>query len=99
MGTDGGAPRGAASDPDHGDGTVAVPPAWRVEAFVASLTSLSEHTVDAYRRDVVAFVEWAGRLGLSGPQDVDRRTLRRYLGYLSTRRYASRSVARKASAL
>jgi integrase/recombinase XerC len=77
----------------------ATPAAWRIEAFVASLTAASDHTVAAYRRDVVAFVSWAGRLGLVGPEQVDRRVLRRYLGFLTTRRYASRTIARKASAL
>jgi integrase/recombinase XerC len=81
---------------DEAPGTAA---AWRVDAFVASLTAASAHTVAAYRRDVEAFVEWAGRLGLSGPDQIERRTLRRYLGYLSTRGYASRTAARKASAL
>jgi integrase/recombinase XerC len=82
------------------DGEVpGIAPAWRVDGFVASLTAASAHTVTAYRRDVIAFIEWAGRLGLAGPDDVDRRVLRRYLGYLATRRYASRTVARKASAL
>jgi integrase/recombinase XerC len=91
AGSPGGTPAGAA------DGAPA--PAWRVDAFVASLTAASDHTVAAYRRDVEAFVGWAGRLGLAGPGEVDRRVLRRYLGYLSTRRYAARTVARKASAL
>jgi integrase/recombinase XerC len=80
------------SPPESGDG-------WRVEPFVASLTAASAHTVAAYRGDVEAFVIWARRLGLGGPGQVDRRTLRRYLGYLTTRRYAPRSVARKASSL
>jgi site-specific recombinase XerD len=72
---------------------------WDVDAFIASLTAASANTVVAYRRDVEAFVEWAGRLGLTGPDQVDRRTLRRYLGYLSSRNYAKRTCARKASAL
>jgi integrase/recombinase XerC len=91
TGSAGGSPAGADDD--------APAPAWRVDAFVASLTAASDHTVAAYRGDVIAFVGWAGRLGLAGPDEVDRRVLRRYLGYLSTRRYAARTVARKASAL
>jgi site-specific recombinase XerD len=75
------------------------PPAWRVGPFCTSLTAASDHTVAAYRRDVSAFVVWAGRLGLAGPDQVDRRVLRRYLGYLATRNYAARTVARKVSAL
>jgi site-specific recombinase XerD len=72
---------------------------WSVEEFGASLTSLAPSTVEAYRRDVGAFVEWAGRLGLSGPAEVDRRVIRRYLAYLGTMRRSSRTVARSLSSL
>ena len=73
--------------------------AWSLDEFAAGLTSVSEATVRAYRTDLAAFVEWCGRLGLDGPEQVDRRTLRRYLAYLSTRKLARRSVARKATSL
>lgn len=72
---------------------------WRVDDFVASLTAASANTRHAYRRDVEAFVVWAGRLGLAGPSEVDRKVLRRYLAHLTTRQYAKRTIARKASAL
>jgi integrase/recombinase XerC len=72
---------------------------WDLEGFSRALTSVSANTRTAYRADVVAFVEWAGRQHLDDPASVDRRTLRRYLAYLGTRRYARRTVARKASAL
>jgi site-specific recombinase XerD len=55
--------------------------------------------VAAYRRDVAAFCDWADRGGASGPDAVDRILLRRYLSYLSTRRYSRRTIARRASAL
>lgn len=73
--------------------------AWQIDGFSASLTSLSETTVGLYRSDVAAFVTWATRLRLTGPVEVDRRVLRRYLAYLATRRYSRRTVARKASSL
>jgi integrase/recombinase XerC len=73
--------------------------AWRCEEFVQSLTSASPATVAAYRRDVDGFVEWASRAGVEEPAAVTRLLLRRYLAYLATRRYARRSIARKASAL
>ncbi len=72
---------------------------WRGGSFLASLTSASDNTVQAYGRDLTAFVEWAERLDLAGPAGVDRKTLRRYLSYLATRRYAKRTIARKASTL
>ncbi len=73
--------------------------AWQQEAFVRSLSSLSPNTVAAYRRDVRDFVVWAERAGLAGPSGVDHLVLRRYLSFLTTRRMAKRSIARKAAAL
>ena len=73
--------------------------AWQRDDYVGSLTDLAASTVDAYQRDLDAFVEWATRLGLDGPDGVERTTLRRYLAYLATRGYARRSVARRAAAL
>ncbi|MBV8693428.1 MAG: tyrosine-type recombinase/integrase [Actinobacteria bacterium] len=48
---------------------------------------------------MAAFVDWAERGGVEDPTGVDRLLLRRYLAYLSTRRYARRTIARKAAAL
>lgn len=73
--------------------------AWDLEGFGASLTGVSDATRDAYGRDLVAFTRWTDRLGLDGPEQVDRRTLRRYLAYLSTTGKARRSIARAASSL
>lgn len=73
--------------------------AWRVDEFLASLTASSPNTVIAYRQDVEGFAEWAERLGVEGPDGVDRIVLRRYLAHLTTREFARRSIARKASGL
>jgi integrase/recombinase XerC len=72
---------------------------WRLDDFERSLTSASPATVTSYRRDLAGFVRWAGRAGVAGPEAVDRLVLRRYLAYLTTRRYARRSIARAASSL
>ena len=72
---------------------------WDVDGFVQSLTAAAPTTVDAYRGDIEGFVEWAERASVDGPAQVDRKTLRRYLAYLGTRRFAKRSIARKASAI
>ena len=72
---------------------------WEQEGFVRSLSSLTANTVAAYQADVADFVTWAERARLAGPSEVDHLVLRRYLAYLSTRRMARRSVARKAAAL
>ncbi len=73
--------------------------AWDLDGFARSLTAASPATVDAYGRDLADFVEWAERASIDDPSGVDRRTLRRYLAYLGTRRYARRTVARKASSI
>lgn len=72
---------------------------WAVDSFVASLTSVSANTMSAYRRDVSAFVEWARRGESPGPASVDRRQLRRYLAFLSTKGSKATTTARKASSL
>jgi integrase/recombinase XerC len=58
---------------------------------------LSPHTIAAYSSDLAQFAEWARRGGVLSVEDVDRRLLRRYVAYLSERRYSRRSVARKIS--
>jgi integrase/recombinase XerC len=72
---------------------------WLQEDFAQSLTDVAPATLDAYCGDVDAFVTWAGRAGLSGPEAVTRLLLRRHLGYLASRRYARRTVARRVAAL
>ena len=73
--------------------------AWQLEEFSRSLTASSANTVAAYRRDLEGFVVWAERAGFSGPERVTRLDLRRFLAYLTSRHYARKSVARKASSL
>jgi site-specific recombinase XerD len=73
--------------------------AWDLEAFARSLGGQSPATTRAYRGDLAAFTEWAERAGVAGPDGVDRTLLRRYLAFLTTRRYARATVARKAAAL
>ncbi len=73
--------------------------AWDLDEFAASLTALAPSSVAAYRRDLVTFVEWAERLGITDPADVDRRTLRRHVAYLATLGRAKRTIARHVAAL
>lgn len=89
----------AASGPEGTGDTVEISPAWRIDSFGRSLTSLSQHTVDAYCTDLRGFAEWAGRSGVNEPGRVKRTTIRRYLAYLTTREYARRSIARKAASI
>jgi site-specific recombinase XerD len=74
-------------------------PVWDLDGFIASLTSASEHTRAAYRTDLRQFVDWAERGVAAGPAEVDHLLLRRYLGYLSTRGFAKKSVSRKVASL
>ena len=58
---------------------------------------LSDHTFDAYRRDISAFLDFCDRLGLDALGSVDRRVVRRWVANLDTRGYARTSIARKVS--
>jgi integrase/recombinase XerC len=60
---------------------------------------LSGHTLSAYAGDLHQFAEWAARSGVVEMGDIDRKLLRRYVSFLSARRLARRSIARKASAV
>ncbi len=70
---------------------------WCLDAFIASLTSLAASTIAAYRTDLDGLCAWFSRAGLTGPGEVDRRWVRRYLAALTTRGYQPASIARKAS--
>lgn len=72
---------------------------WDVDGFVSSLTAASPHTVEAYTRDVGQFVDWANRGGCADTDALDHATLRRYLGYLTTRGFARPTISRKAAAI
>jgi integrase/recombinase XerC len=60
---------------------------------------LSVHTVAAYRGDLAQFLAFCDRSGVTSLGGIDRRYVRRFLAHLDTRRYARRSIARKASAV
>lgn len=72
---------------------------WHVDEFERSLTDAAPATVDAYRRDVDAFVGFAERLGIDDVADVDRKALRRYVAHLGTRDYSRATIARRVAAL
>lgn len=72
---------------------------WHLDDFGAAHTSLADRTVEAYLSDVGLFADWVERSGISEPDDVNRRTVRRYIAFLSTREYSRRSLARKAASL
>jgi integrase/recombinase XerC len=72
---------------------------WSIDDFCDALASLAPATRAAYRHDIEAFVDFAERLGLDDPRQVDRRVLRRHLAQLGTLGRSPRTVARRLSAL
>ncbi len=86
---------GARSLERAANGRPTIAPQWRLEEFIASLTSSSPNTVSAYRTDVERFVHWADEAEVDQPGEVDRLLLRRYVAHLSSGDYARRSVSRK----
>ena len=60
---------------------------------------LSKNTLEAYSRDLEAFVVFADRSGVPDAGSVDRRLIRRFVANLTTRGYAPASVARKSSSV
>lgn len=73
--------------------------AWRITEFVTHLTAVSAATTKAYRNDLTQFACWAHRSSCTEPSVVTRLLLRRYVAFLTTREFARRSIARKASTL
>ena len=67
-----------------GGGPGAADSGWELERFARSLAGRSPATVRAYRSDLAAFTQWAGRSGIEGPGGVGRLLLRRYLASLGT---------------
>jgi integrase/recombinase XerC len=72
---------------------------WEIDAYRRSVGGLSPASVRAYSTDIDRFAQWASRSGAEGPTDVDRIVLRRYLAFLSTRRYSKATIARTAASL
>ena len=68
--------------------------------FLEEGRQLSPHTVSAYRRDLEQFSGWLDTQETEWEwQEVDRLDLRSYLGFLSRRGLARRSISRKLSAI
>ena len=72
-----------------------------VEGFCEALVveqGASEHTVRAYRTDLLDYLRWAARAGLD-PLAVSHKQLRGYLAELDQARYARSTVNRRLSSL
>ena len=72
---------------------------WGLGAWLKSLSGVADSTRAVYARDAAAAAGWLQEAGHADPASVDRRALRRYLAHLGSRRYAARTITRKASVL
>ena len=72
---------------------------WGLSAWLDSLSGVADSTRAVYARDAAAFAGWFADDGVSGPESVDRRAVRRYLADLGANRYAARTITRKVSVL
>ncbi len=72
---------------------------WALAEWLLSLTDLSPASTRAYDNGVRSFITWAERAGVGNPQNVTRLLLRRYLAYMTTRKFARQTVAQRVSAL
>ena len=61
--------------------------------------NMSPETLRAYQGDLRLFEEFCSRTGITRPEDIDHRLLRRYLANLQTRGYSRSTVARRSSAV
>lgn len=69
------------------------------ERHLTSERDLTPHTVRAYLGDVAGMLEHAARLGATGLDDLDLRTLRSWLANQQTRGRARTTLARRATAV
>ncbi len=67
--------------------------------YLETERNMSPETVRAYRGDLLGFIQFCQRAGVTRPEDVDHRLLRRYLSNLQTRGYSRATVARRSSAV
>jgi len=72
---------------------------WRIDEFSTSLTALSPNTVASYSSDLRGFSEWCARSDVTDPDSVTRTAIRRYLAFLTTRKFARRTIARKTASI
>lgn len=67
-------------------------------AFEADVRRLSNHSVRAYETDLNAYMDWCEREGIN-PLRANRRMVRAYLAYLTTSKYANKTINRRVSSL
>lgn len=72
---------------------------WNIDQFARSLTASSPNTVSAYRSDITLFAQWVERLDISEPTGVSRDVIRQYVSFLTTMKFAKRSITRKIASL
>lgn len=72
---------------------------WLLAEFDAKQSTRSTHTREAYYLDISQFIEYLTRLNIDEPSQITKTTLRRYIAFLSTRKYQPSSIARKTASI
>ena len=72
---------------------------WLLEDFDAKQSTRSNHTREAYARDIAQFIEFLSRNEIQTPKKITRTLLRRYVAWLSTQKYQASSIARKVASI
>ncbi len=67
--------------------------------FLRTVRRLSEHTLQAYDRDITQFLGYCKASGIDGASQVDTHTVRRYAATLNRQGLAATSVRRKLSSI
>ncbi len=68
---------------------------WLLEEYFATISTKSQHTRDAYQRDITQFCNYLSRGLAKEPNSIERIHLRRYIAWLSMQKYVPSSIARK----
>lgn len=66
--------------------------------YLRGVRQLSPHTVRSYGGDIESYLEWCEREGIPA-LSVSHRQLRRYLAYMTSARYADKTINRRLSSL
>jgi integrase/recombinase XerC len=71
----------------------------RYIAYLEAEKNVSPYTVRNYTKDLFEFFQYISDMGIGTLKNVDKQTLRNYLGHLIERGFAKSSIARKLSAI
>ena len=67
--------------------------------YLSKVRRFSPHTVRAYAGDLRQLLDYLKRRSIESPEDVDYRSLRRFLALQHTQGYARNTISRRAAAI